>query len=141
MKESDLLACCGSQAWAKEMASHSFPNPKEVLATADSVWWSLDPADWQEAFRANTRIADRAHQTLPHASEAAVAELRNLQRTYEERFGYLYVVFVNGRSAHSVIENLRTRIEHDLDTEIRTAAQQQLDITHFRLKRLLGVNT
>jgi OHCU decarboxylase len=148
LKEADLLLCCGSAKWAREMAAHSFPNPKEVFATGDSIWWSLAPADWKEAFAAHPKIGDRSnHQwsreeqaAARHASDATMAELRELNHTYEERFGYIFIVSAQGRSAHSILEDLRERMPHDPETEIRIAAQQQLEITHLRLKRLLGLN-
>ena len=145
IKESDLLLCNGSTAWAREMAAHSFPNPKEVFATGDSIWWSLRPEDWQEAFRAHPRIGDRAgHQwsreeqaSARHASEATLSELGELNQAYEERFGYIFIINANGRSAHSILEALRARMNNSPETEIRIAAEQQLEITHLRLKRLL----
>jgi OHCU decarboxylase len=148
IKESDLLLCCGSTAWAREMAAHSFPNPKEVFATGDSIWWSLRPEDWKEAFGAHPKIGERAsHQwsreeqaTARHASEATMNELRDLNKAYEERFGYIFIIFANGRGAHSILEALRVRINNPPEVEIRIAAEQQLEITHHRLKRILSPN-
>jgi OHCU decarboxylase len=145
IKESDLLLCCGSTAWAREMAAHSFPNPKEVFATGDSIWWSLRPEDWLEAFRAHPKIGDRAgHQwsreeqaSARHASEHTVNELRELNRAYEEKFGYIFIISANGRSAHSILDALKVRINNSPEVEIRIAAEQQLEITHLRLKRIL----
>jgi allantoicase len=145
IKESDLLLCCGSTAWAREMAAHSFPNPKEVFATGDSIWWSLGPDDWKEAFLAHPKIGERSyHQwsrdeqaAARHASEATLKELRELNHVYEERFGYIFIIAANGRSAHSILEALRSRINNSPEIEIRIAAEQQLEITHLRLKRLL----
>jgi OHCU decarboxylase len=148
IKESDLLLCCGSTAWARQMAAHSFPNPKEVFATGDSIWWSLTPEDWQEAFRAHPRIGDRGthpwsreeQAAARHASDATLNELRELNQAYEDRFGYIFIIYANGRSAHSILEALRARLAHSPETEIRIAAGQQLEITHLRLKRLLNPN-
>jgi OHCU decarboxylase len=145
IKESDLLLCCGSTAWAREMAAHSFPNAKEVFATGDSIWWSLGPTDWREAFRAHPKIGDRgSHQwsreeqaAARHASEATLTELRELNRAYEERFGYIFIICANGRGAHSILEALKARIGNAPEVEIRIAAEQQLEITHLRLKRIL----
>src|ERR1700740_2518138 len=99
IKESDLLLCCGSTVWAREMAAHSFPNPKEVFTTGDSIWWSLRPEDWRGAVRAHPKIGDRAghhwsreeQASARHASEATLNELRDLNKAYEERFGYIFI--------------------------------------------------
>jgi OHCU decarboxylase len=145
IKESDLLLCCGSTAWARQMAAHSFPNPKEVFATGDSIWWSLGQDDWREAFRAHPKIGDRSNHpwsrdeqaAARHASEATLHELKELNRAYEERFGYIFIVSANGRSAHSILEALRARLGNSPEVEIKVAAEQQLEITHLRLKRIL----
>jgi OHCU decarboxylase len=150
IKESDLLLCCGSTAWAREMAAHSFPNPKEVFATGDSIWWSLRPEDWLEAFRAHPKIGakepgDRANHpwsreeqaSARHASETTLNELRDLNKAYEERFGYIFIVYANGRGAHSILDSLKVRMNNSPETELRIAAEQQLEITHLRLKRIL----
>jgi hypothetical protein len=131
LKEADLLLCCGSAGWARQMAAHSFPNVKELLATGDSIWWSLDPSDWKQAFAAHSKINT-------NGSEHALEELRALKREYEQRFGYCFVLSAAGRQAHSIVETLRTRIHHDPDTEIRVAAEEERQNTHSRLKRLLG---
>jgi OHCU decarboxylase len=146
IKESDLLLCCGSTAWAQEMSAHAFPNTKEIFATGDSIWRSLTPEDWQEAFRAHPKIGDRGnHQwsreeqaAARHASEATLHELRKLNIAYEERFGYIFIICANGRSAHSILEALKGRMGNNPDEEIKIAAGQQLEIIHLRLKRLLG---
>ncbi len=123
--------CCGSTGWARQMAAHAFPNVKELLATGDSIWWSLDPADWQEAFAVHSRIH-------ANGSEHSLEELRALKHEYEARFGYGFVVNSSGRNAHSIVETLRTRIHNDPDTEIKVAAEEERQMTHLRLKRILG---
>ncbi|MCU1263115.1 MAG: alc [Bryobacterales bacterium] len=144
--EADLLKCCGSTRWAREMAAHSFPNPKEVLATADSVWWSLAPADWMEAFRAHPRIGERSESKWSqeeqhiarHASHDILGELREANSLYEERFGYIFIVCATGKSADQMLRMMRERLDNDPESELRNAAEQQRQITHLRLKRLVN---
>ncbi len=140
IKESDLLLCCGSTGWARQMAAHSFPNSKEVFATGDSIWWSLKQEDWLEALHAHKTHHpwSRDEQASSrHASEATLADLRDRTLTYETHFGFPFVVNAHGRSAHSILEVLKDRLAHSPETELRIAAEQQLEITHTRLKRIL----
>ena len=145
LKEAQLLYCCASTRWAQELAKHSFPNPKEVYATADSVWWSLAPEDWQEAFRAHPKIGEKPNSessrkeqaTARHASEATLTELRDLNKQYEARFGYIFIIFANGKAAHSILEQLKRRMSNDPAAELRVAAEEQRQITHLRLARFL----
>ena len=112
MAEADLLRCCGATLWARAMAAHAFPNPKEVLATADSVWWSLDASAWIEAFRAHPRVGERAESKWPqeeqyatrHASHETMAELREANHRYEERFGFPFVMSASGKTADQMLK-------------------------------------
>jgi hypothetical protein len=131
LKEADLLQCCGSAEWSKQMAAHTFPNVKEVFATGDSIWWSLGPAAWKAAFGAHSKIT-------AHASEHALEELHALTQQYEERFGYSFIYCSTGKTAHAILESLRARVGNDPDAEVRIAAEEQRQINHLRLKRLLG---
>ena len=146
LAEADLLKCCASKRWAQEMAAHSFPNPKEVLATADSIWWGLKPEDWHEAFAAHPRIGERTEQQWAreeqfgtrHASDGILTEIKQANQQYEQRFGHIFIVMASGKSADQMLKILRERLANDPETELRIAAQQQLEITHLRLKRLLA---
>ena len=55
-----LLRCCGSTRWAQRVAAaRPFANVEQLVATADTVWSSLDRSDWLEAFAAHPRIGER----------------------------------------------------------------------------------
>lgn len=117
------------------MAEHAFPNAKEVIATADSIWWGLAREDWQEAFAANKPISDRTDlaEPMPETMET----IRQLAHTYEERFGFPFVSTALGKTAGMILVSLQERLHHDAAVELRISAEQQLHIVHNRLKRLL----
>jgi OHCU decarboxylase len=57
----ELLACCGSTAWAARVAAaRPFAGAAALAATAADVWDSLTPDDWLQAFAAHPRIGARA---------------------------------------------------------------------------------
>jgi allantoicase len=59
--EAELLACCGSRAWAAGVAAaRPFGDAEALAAAADEVWARLGPDDWLEAFAAHPRIGERA---------------------------------------------------------------------------------
>ena len=69
----------------------------DPLAGARDVARSLSEDDKVEALAAHPRIGERSPEQ--HGDDPAVlAELAELNRAYEERFGFRFVVFVNGRS-------------------------------------------
>src|SRR5258708_2527663 len=56
----EFLKCCGSPVWAHAMsAARPFHSLDEVLARADQIWWSLNQADWLEAFRAHPKTGEK----------------------------------------------------------------------------------
>lgn len=153
--ERDLLSCCGSRAWAREMAAgRPFASMDELLARADRVWWDLEPDDWLEAFRAHPRIGERkadAGQTEREAGwsrgeQAAMDSAADPTRRalaagnaeYEARFGHIYIVCATGRSADEMLALLRRRLANDPATEMRVAAEEQRKITRLRLEKLVG---
>jgi OHCU decarboxylase len=55
--ERELLRCCGSTRWAREMtAARPFDDANAMIRTSEQIWSSLDRADWLEAFAAHPRI-------------------------------------------------------------------------------------
>ncbi|HEY8557478.1 MAG TPA: 2-oxo-4-hydroxy-4-carboxy-5-ureidoimidazoline decarboxylase, partial [Actinomycetes bacterium] len=56
---------------------------------------------------------------------------------YEERFGHVFLISAEGRSAGEILANLRARLGNDPDTELRVAAEQHRRITRLRIARLV----
>ena len=150
-----FLACCGSTRWAREMASRRpFGDAAALAAAADEAWWSLDPEDWDEAFRAHPRIGERkaapsqgaraaAWSSQEQAGAAAAGEdvaaaLAEGNHAYEARFGRIYIVCATGKTAEEMLAILRARLANDDATELRAAAAEQAKITRLRLEKLLA---
>ena len=56
----EILPCCGSQNWARELARlRPLGTSAELLEASDRVWWDLSHEDWNEAFRSHPRIGGR----------------------------------------------------------------------------------
>lgn len=146
--EAAFLACCGSRAWARRMTEgRPYADTADLLKAADRVWWSLEPADWQEAFVAHPRIGEKKatgedqarrwseqeQAGAASAKTAVLAELAEANRIYDERFGYIFIVCATGRNAGEMLGMLRSRLDNDPDTELRVAAEEQRKITRLRL--------
>ena len=152
----EILACCGSAAWARAVvARRPLDDDPSLLAASDETWWSLGPSDWMEAFSKHPRIGERKPPRVASAQSAAwsVQEQRNVaeagdstqlalvegNREYERRFDRVFIVCATGKSAPEILEILRTRLRNDDATELREAAEEQRKITNIRLKKwLLG---
>jgi OHCU decarboxylase len=147
LTEDVFLACCGSRAWARRMnEARPFRDTEHLLETADRVWWSLTPADWREAFAAHPRIGEKSgsrwsrqeQSGAASAQAAALAELAEANREYEERFGHIFIICATGKTAEEMLGLLRARLAHDPETELKVAAQEQRKITRLRLQKWLA---
>jgi len=153
--EAVFLACCGAPSWARRMAvGRPYRDDADLLQAADRVWRDLDHGDWLQAFAAHPRIGERkpgedqarrwaaqeqASVLGPNAAPgSALAELAAAQRTYEERFGHIFIVCATGKSAEEMLALLRARLDNDPETELRAAAEEQRKITRLRLEKWLA---
>jgi len=152
----EILPCCGSTSWARLLAMRRPINDDvTLLAACDEAWWSLETSDWMEAFSKHPRIGEREaprvaspqsvkwsaqeQKNVAEAGESVQLALAAGNREYEQRFGRVFIVCANGKSAAEILENLRGRLRNDHSTELREAAEEQRKITHIRLKKwLLG---
>ena len=61
-----------------------------------------------------------------------LAELAELNRAYEERFGFRFVVFVNRRPRREIVPILRERLERTREEELETALDELVAIAMDR---------
>src|ERR1700730_5151419 len=66
----EILPCCGSNSWARQMAAlRPIEDENSLLAASDKIWRSLTKADWMEAFAHHPRIGQTvAPSTAPTRS-------------------------------------------------------------------------
>src|ERR1051325_2739303 len=126
----ELLQCCGSKRWARQVADERpYQNITDIVARANEIWWSLDRDDWLEAFRSHPKIGEKksaetvsaqAQQWSGHeqagvktASTETNRALATLNRAYEQKFGYIFIICATGKTSGEMLAALRERIEHD----------------------------
>jgi 2-oxo-4-hydroxy-4-carboxy-5-ureidoimidazoline decarboxylase len=150
----EILACCGSLAWARGLAARRpFPDEASLVAASGEIWGQLGARDWMEAFSRHPRIGERKapqlapaqsaawssqeQQKVAAAGEAVVAALAEANREYERRFGQVFIVCATGKSADEIVDILRRRLQNDDARELQVAAEEQRKITNIRLKKWL----
>lgn len=150
----DVLPCCGSMAWARELvARRPLRDAKSLLAASDEIWNSLGKQEWMEAFSKHPRIGERKAPVAASAQSASWSEqeqrnvaaagnpaqnaLTHANREYEQRFGRVFIVCATGKSALEILDILRRRLQNDDAAELREAAEEQRKITNLRLKKWL----
>ena len=63
---------------------------------------------------------------------AVLAELAQLNAEYEAKFGFRFVVFVNGRPRREIVPELRARLERTRDDELTTGVDELVQIAISR---------
>jgi 2-oxo-4-hydroxy-4-carboxy--5-ureidoimidazoline (OHCU) decarboxylase len=112
------------------------------LESARSVIESLPEKEKLEALDAHPTIGARAGLSTRSAAEQGedadpevLAELARLNREYEERFGFRFVVFVNRRPKAEILDVLRERIARTREEELDTAVEELVAIAEDRWRR------
>ena len=100
-----------------ELATRADP-----LAVAEDVALALPEADQVAALATHPRIGEPSEEQRG-AEPEVLAELAQLNDEYERRFGFEFVVFVDGRTRAELLPVLRERLERtraeELDTGLR----------------------
>lgn len=141
----DLLKVCGSLRWTAAIAqARPFASWEDLVERSAKAWASLEEPDRLEAFAAHPRIGERKagwsrqeQSGTSGASEETMRALAEGNRAYEEKFGFVYLVCATGKSADEMLANLRERMSHDRDAELRIAAEEQRKITELRLEKMV----
>jgi hypothetical protein len=107
---------------------------EDPLDAADAVIKELSYADKLAALETHPRIGERSAEQ--HGDDPDVlAELAELNRAYEEKFGFRFVVFVNRRSRGELVPVLRERLERTSDEEMDAALGELVAIAKDRWSR------
>ncbi len=114
----------------------------DPLGHAREIIDSLSEEEKLEALDAHPAIGARAGLSARSAAEQGedadpevLAELARLNREYEERFGFRFVVFVNRRPKVQILEVLRDRIGRTREEELDTAVEELVAIAEDRWRR------
>ncbi len=151
----EILSCCGSTAWAAQMAARRpYADEQSLFATADAVWQHLPEADWLEAFRSHPRIGEKHAQDKVTAASAAwssseqsqmkeadAAILLRMQkghREYEQRFGRIFIICASQKQPAEMLALLEQRLHNDPATEMLESAGQQQQIMQLRLRKWMA---
>jgi 2-oxo-4-hydroxy-4-carboxy--5-ureidoimidazoline (OHCU) decarboxylase len=117
------------------------PHFVELLATLDDplgqardVALGLSEADKKELLDAHPPIGGKAtsarsaREQGTDADPAALARLAELNAAYEQRFGFRFVVFVNGRPRREIVPLLEVRLQRTREAELTTAVDELVQI-------------
>jgi 2-oxo-4-hydroxy-4-carboxy--5-ureidoimidazoline (OHCU) decarboxylase len=110
----------------------------DPLQAAPEVIAELSEADKLEALNAHPAIGSRglsarsAKEQGADADPVVITELAYLNQVYEEKYGFRFVVFVNGRPKAEILDVLRSRLERTREEELETALGELVAIARDR---------
>ncbi len=149
-----LFKCCGCTHWANNVVEHMpFKSIESLKEISDNTWWDCRKADWLEAFSHHPKIGQKALEKKFEATkswaeneqsgtqndnENILQELVKANNTYENKFGFIFIVCATGKTAGEMLELLNERLNNDVEKELNIAAQEQNKITHLRFDKLIS---
>ena len=142
-----LFGVCSSPIWARRvLAGGPFGDVDALLDRADRVLAELPDAELDTALDGHPRIgatvnnasSAREQSKVAKAGDDVRAALASGNRTYDEKFGYVYLVCASGRSAEELLDILTDRLANDPETERRVMRSELAKINRLRLQRLLS---
>jgi 2-oxo-4-hydroxy-4-carboxy--5-ureidoimidazoline (OHCU) decarboxylase len=113
----------------------------DPLADAHEVIDGLSEEEKLEALNAHPAIGAKTLSRRSAAEQGAnddpetLAELERLNREYEDRFGFRFVVFVNRRPKSEIVPVRRERLTRSRDEELDTAVEELVAIAEDRWRR------
>ena len=126
----------GRTRFVEELARREDP-----LDAAEEVIAELDEAAKVEALNAHpaigaSNLSERSAAEQGAGGDPAVlTELAYLNQVYEEKFGFRFVVFINGRSKSEILEVLQQRLDRTREEELETGLRELVAIARDRAQR------
>jgi 2-oxo-4-hydroxy-4-carboxy--5-ureidoimidazoline (OHCU) decarboxylase len=115
---------------------------EDPLGRADEVLAGLGEEEKVEALSAHPAIGQRTGVSERSAAEqgtdsdpVVLSDLAYLNRVYEEKFGFRFVVFVAARPKSEILEVLRERIGRTRAEELDTGCRELVAIARDRWTR------
>ena len=118
--------------------------PAEILTRARALIATLTDAEKAAVLDAHPRIGAAVGLSARSAAEqragepedpVVLAELARLNAAYEAKFGFRFVVFVNGRSRAAIVPVLHERLARRRDEELVTGLEEFLAIAQHRMRQ------
>ncbi|MET3949139.1 2-oxo-4-hydroxy-4-carboxy-5-ureidoimidazoline decarboxylase [Arthrobacter sp. UYCu512] len=149
---SALRPCLDIQRWVEQIADERpFSSVEDLLNFARSAAFPFAAAEVESALAHHPRIGEVAagesseaklsrveQDSLGESSDAVIAALAEGNRSYEEKFGRVFLIRAAGRSKEEILEALQARISHTANEEEPIVQQQLREISIHRLRGMMS---
>ena len=114
---------------------------EDPLGSTEKVLGELTEQDQRQALNAHPAIGARSLSNRSATEQgtgghpAVLTELAYLNQVYEEKFGFRFVVFVDGRPKSEILEILQQRLERTPEEELHTGLRELVAIARDRWQK------
>jgi 2-oxo-4-hydroxy-4-carboxy-5-ureidoimidazoline decarboxylase len=142
-----IYECCYSVPLAADLCrGRAFASHDELFRAADALLFGLSEESIDTILQAYPDIGRRPGSEKSAAEQCAIwcdepevmEQLAKSSKRYLEHFGFGFVMFVNGYTAHDVLAAMSDRLHNDGDTERKIVRNELARINRTRLERMLG---
>lgn len=152
-----FLDCCHSTTWAALMSKgRPYKSQRDLSHAVDAAFDELTTEDWLEAFQAHPKIGDlnSLHEKFSSTRERSsgeqqgvnastydqIQELHELNKKYETRHGFIFIIFAAGKAIEEFLSSIKQRLNNSTNQELKNAALEQRKIAKLRLKLMLDTH-
>ena len=79
---------------------------------------------------------EQSNANLKNCTKEEFDEFPNLNKEYEKKFGFPFIIAVKGKDKLEILNNFRQRINNDVEFEFKESKRQVKKIALFRLDEL-----
>lgn len=142
-----LYECCNSYVLARELAGgRRYADHDALFRRADTLLFELPEAAVDQILDTCPDVGRRPRSARSQAEQCAVwdddaatmAELSAAARRYLDRYGFAFVMYVDGHRAADVLRALSNRMHHEVEMERKVLRNELAKIGRSRLERMLG---
>lgn len=144
-----LTEFCASTYWVSSMLNaRPYTSIEQILEQSQLSWLECKESDILQAFSGHPKIGDlnalknkyAQHASLEqgqitHSNDNTLKQLQEINREYEKKFGFIFIICATGKSADEMLQAIKDRINNNRMTELKHGANSQLEITQLRIIR------
>ena len=149
-----FMQCCTSERWVKKMVTgRPFSDFAALRESADQYWDQMTEQDHLQASEGHPKIGDVSSLKAQYANtkelacgeqsganqatDQLISDLADANKTYEHKYGFIFIVCATGKSAEEMLDLLHSRLKNNRHRELEIASEEQRKIFHLRLEKLL----
>ena len=142
-----LLEACASTAWARRLlAARPYAGSEDLYAASDTATAGLTDGDLAEAMAGHPPIgrpkpgdptSAREQRGMAGASEDLRAEMLDLNLSYQEKFGHVFLICATGRTGEQMRDAVKERIGNAPEREREIVRTELGKINRIRLARIV----